>query len=193
MGRRRVALLFVLGSAALACGQEPAPGSSAPPSPPPPALPIAGRYQVEGFTVNAGTGDNKRKIGGDIVLAVDADGNTYTATFDLETTASGLGADHKVDVIGKGEGTVEGRTLRGTNTTQIVASTVPGIDPGFAFVPRQTSTRIVSQSVAEVAPDGSVKVTIESEGAPGENYTPTRTTLRGMRIAAAGTRGAGGE
>jgi hypothetical protein len=170
---------------AWACGEGPAPGSSSAPAPPAPALPIAGRYQVEGFTVNAGTGDNKRKISGSIVLALSEDGAAYTAAFDLETTAPGLADDHKIDVIGKGEGTIEGRTLRGSNTTQIVASMVPGIDPGFAFIPRQTSTRIVSQSVAEVGPDGSVKVTIDSEGAPGENYTPTRSTLRGMRTVAA--------
>jgi hypothetical protein len=185
MRRRRFALLGSLCAAALACGEEPAPRSGAAPAPPAPPVPIAGRYQVEGFTVNAGTGDNKRKISGNIVLAVDEGGSAYTATFDLETTAPGLAADHRVDVIGKGEGTIEGRTLRGSNTTQIVASTVPGIDPGFAFIPRQTSTRIVSQSVAEIAPDGSVRVTIESEGAPGENYTPTRTTLRGTRVGAA--------
>jgi hypothetical protein len=182
MRPRRVVLLCAAAGAALACGEGPAPGAPDA-AEPAAAVPIAGRYEVEGFTVNAGTGDNKRRIAGSIVLSVAEDGATYGASFDLETTAPGLAADHKIDVIGKGEGSIEGRTLRGSNTTQIVASTVPGVDPGFAFVPRQTSTKIVSQSVAEITPDGSLKVTIESEGAPGESYTPTRTTLRGQRAA----------
>jgi hypothetical protein len=179
-----VVRLCAAAGAALACGEGPAPDSAGAPAPSAPPVPIAGRYQVEGFTVNAGTGDNKRKISGSIVISVSEKGEAYTAAFDLETTAPGVADDHKIDVIGKGEGRVEGRTLRGSNTTQIVASMVPGVDPGFAFIPRQTSTRIVSQSVAEIGSDGSVKITIDSEGAPGENYTPTRTTLRGMRTAA---------
>jgi hypothetical protein len=48
------------------------------------------------------------------------------------------------------------------------------------------STRIRSSSLATVSTDGSVTVKIESTPAPGEQYAPTRTTLRGSRIAAAG-------
>ncbi|MBW2400326.1 MAG: hypothetical protein JRG80_13770, partial [Deltaproteobacteria bacterium] len=66
----------------------------------------------------------------------------------------------------------------------------PGIDPAFAFIPRITSTRIVSNSVTSVAADGSVVIQIENRPAAGEDYAPSRTTLRGIRIGA--QLGAGG-
>ncbi len=145
----------------------------------PAALPLDGLYEVDGFTVNRATGADERKISGTIAIAVE--GSRYRASFDLKTTAEGLGGSHAISVIGKGEGSVAERTLSGTAQTQLVTSMVPGVDPGFAFVPRQTSTRIVSRSSAEIAADGKVLVTIESDGAPGENYVATRTRLRGQR------------
>jgi hypothetical protein len=66
-----------------------------------------------------------------------------------------------------------------------VISTVPGIDPAFAFIPRMTSTRIVSNSVTSIAADGSVLILIENEPAAGEDYSPSRTSLRGIRTGAA--------
>jgi hypothetical protein len=88
-------------------------------------------------------------------------------------------------VIGKGEGKVEGRTLTGTAHTQVVVASVPGVDPNFAFIPRQVSTRLISDSVTTIARDGSVTIQTDSRGEEGEEYSPTRTTLRGSRIAAA--------
>ena len=89
-------------------------------------------------------------------------------------------------MIGTGVGTVEGRTLRGTAQTQLSMATVPGVDPSFAFVPRMVSTRIVSTSVTTIATDGTVTIEIENQPAGRDDYAPTRTTLRGTRISAAG-------
>jgi hypothetical protein len=145
------------------------------------AVPIAGMYEVEGVTVDKATGE-RRDIGGTVILAVE--GDRYTATFNLETAFPVPGSDPvAAEVIGKGEGTVEGRTLRGTAHTQVVAATIPGVDPGFAYIPRQVSTRLVSDSVATVAKDGSVTIQTDSRGEEGEEYSPTRTTLRGSRVA----------
>jgi hypothetical protein len=66
-----------------------------------------------------------------------------------------------------------------------VISTIPGIDPGFAYIPRTTTTRLVSKSVTTLAADGTILILIENTPAPGEDYTPTRTTLRGTRTGAA--------
>jgi hypothetical protein len=151
------------------------------------ALPIAGRYEVRGDTVAVESG-HKREIAGTIILAEAGDG--YTATFELSTTYPGAEEALPAEVIGHGEGSIEGRTLRGTAETQLVMATVPGIDPGFAFVPRMVSTRIRSSTVATVATDGSVQIEIENQPAPGEDYAPTRTTLRGSRVSAAGLGGA---
>jgi hypothetical protein len=145
--------------------------------------PIPGMYRVSGSTVDKATGE-KREIGGTVILAVE--GDAYTATFHLTTAFPGSGAEPvEAEVIGKGDGMVEGRTLTGTAHTQLVVATVPGVDPNFAFIPRRVSTRLVSDTVTTIARDGSVTIQTDSRGEEGEDYSPTRTTLRGTRIAAA--------
>ena len=146
-------------------------------------VPIPGMYRVQGATVDKATGE-KRDIAGTVILAVE--GDDYTATYHLTTAFPGTGTDPvAAEVIGKGEGRVEGRTLTGTAHTQLVVATVPGIDPNFAFIPRQVSTKLVSDSVTTIARDGTVTIQTDSRGEAGEEYSPTRTTLRGARIAAA--------
>lgn len=143
------------------------------------ALPIGGMYEVTGVTVARESG-HRREIAGTVILATE--GETYTATFNLNTTYPGADQALPAEVIGKGEGTIEGRTLNGRAETQLVMATVPGIDPGFAFVPRMVSTRVASNTTATVSPDGFVSIEIENEAAPGSEYTPTRTTLHGSRV-----------
>ena len=70
----------------------------------------------------------------------------------------------------------------GTARTQIVVSSVPGVDTGFAFIPRMVSTRIVSTSIGEFGPGGTLSLEIQSEAAEGEDYVSTRTKLSGKRV-----------
>lgn len=179
----RTRLLVALPGLLLACGAEPEPrpGDAAE------IVPIAGRYEVSGVTVALESG-HRRQIAGSVILVEHEDG--YTSTFSLTTTYPGADQAMPAEVIGKGEGHIDGRTLRGTAKTQIVMATVPNVDPGFAFIPRRVGTRIESTTVAIVAPDGSVSIEIESSPAPGAQYAPTRTTLSGRRVSdvAAGQR-----
>jgi hypothetical protein len=181
---RRRASLFAMATAlvALACGgcEVEAPGEAEVAAVS--AAPIGGLYEVSGVTVDKRTG-GEREISGKIILA--ERGDRYTATFSLSTTYPGESEPMPADVIGKGEGAIDGRTLTGTAETQLVMATIPGIDPGFAFVPRQVSTRLLSNSVTTIRADGSATIEIENEPAPGQTYAPTRTTLRGRRVSAA--------
>jgi len=163
-----------------ACGSAPddlAPGA------PETSVPISGMYSVTGVTTETGSG-LQRKLSGTIILA--EEGPRYTATFSLATTYPGGDQSLPAEVIGKGEGSIEGRTLKGTNHTQLVVATVPGVDPAFAFIPRMVSTRIVSTSVTRLAPDGSVEIELTNAPEAGEDYLPTRTVLSGRRVSAAG-------
>jgi hypothetical protein len=139
----------------------------------------AGRYDVSGVTKTLGN-QEERRIEGTVMLSFDADG--YTTIFDLSTTLPGSTADHPANVIGKGEGMIDGSVLTGTTRTQIVASTVPGVDPGFAFVPRAVSTRIVSDTTATLRADGTLTIDIRSRAAEGHEYASTVTTLTGVRV-----------
>ena len=159
------------------CGApEPAPEAPSTPSEP---VVFTGLYEVKGVTSTIGSRE-QRDISGTVILV--QDGSGYTSTFELSTTLPGGDLDIVADVIGTGRGIVEGRTLEGTAQTQLVASAVPGVDPGFAFIPRVVSTRIVSSTSATLEPDGSFRVEIESKAAEGSVYEPTRTKLVGRRV-----------
>ncbi len=181
-GRFPVLLSLICASAlAVGCDSGPAPGpvDSAPPVA---VIPIGGLYEVSGVTRVARTGD-EREISGTIILA--EEGGRYTATFNLTTFYPVGGEALQAEVIGKGEGTIEGRTLTGTASTQLVVARVPGVDPAFAFIPRTVTTRIQSTAVTEVAPDGGVIIELENKPVPGEQYGPTRTMRTGRRVSAA--------
>ena len=170
-------LTALLAAGAIGCGSEaPAPNVDAAP---PTAASVGGLYKVSGVTVDLNNAD-RREISGAVILNVD--GDKYTSTFDLNTMFPTQEGSLEAQVIGEGSGRVEGRTLVGDARTQVVVSTVPGVDPAFAFVPRTTTTRIVNESVTKIAADGSVEIDIENRPAEGERYSPTRTTLRGRRV-----------
>lgn len=168
----------------MACGDAPGSVESAPDvAAAQPAAPLSGTYRVSGTTVDKATG-SERGVSGTII--VKAEGDTYTSTFSLNTTIHGSGEPQKAELIGQGEGTVEGRALTGTAETQMIVALVPGVDAGFGMLPRVATARMVNKAEANIGADGSVHIEIESDPAPGEEYTPTRTTLRGKRIAAVG-------
>ena len=189
----RVWGIAILGAACfgLACGGGDSQDEKAEAAAAAEAVPIGGLYEVEGSTIALETGA-KRRISGKIILA--DQGNRYTATFNLATTFPDPANNEPLpaEVIGRGEGVIEGRTLRGTTETQLVVAAVPGVDPNFAFVPLgMVSKRITSTANATVAADGSVTIELENKPAPGErDYAPTRTNLRGRRVSAAGLGGA---
>jgi hypothetical protein len=175
---RTSGLLLGFGLLLAAACERTADVASPPPSGASGAPPVlSGMWNVEGVTLEKASG-RTRQIAGTIILS--QEGARYTSTFDLDTTLPGEGGPVHANVIGEGEGTVEGgRTLTGTTNTQIIVSGAPNVDPGFAFVPRRVGTRIVSTTKAELADDGTITIEIESEPAPGETYASTRTTLKG--------------
>jgi len=161
----------------VACGS--AEEAAAPEAPAVQGVPISGMYNVEGTTTETASG-HQRRLSGTIILA--EDGPRYTATFNLSTLYPAGGQPMPAEVIGMGEGTIDGRTLTGTSHTQLVVATVPGVDPGFAFIPRKVSTRIVSTSVTKIGPDGSVHIELANAPEAGADYSPTRTVLTGKRV-----------
>jgi hypothetical protein len=111
---------------------------------------LSGKWEVEGVTVEKSSGKT-RQITGTIILA--EEGGRYTSTFDLDTVLPSADGPMHAQVIGEGEGTVTGQSLSGTARTQLVVSSTPNVDPGFAFVPRRVGTRIVSKTTARLLDD----------------------------------------
>lgn len=181
-GRVRHWLLAVSAAAPIACGEakEPPAVSAQPPVEP---QPLSGLYEVSGRTVDKATG-SERNLSGTVIVS--AEGDAYTATFNLNTTIMTQGDPRRAELIGKGEGRVAGRTLEGGAETQMIVALVPGVDAGFGMLPRHVTARILNQSKATIADDGTVRIEIESEAAPGTEYAPTHTTLRGRRVSDTG-------
>ncbi len=140
---------------------------------------LAGSYAMEGTTTETQS-KRTRKISGTVIIAME--GSNYTSTFSLKTTYPTPDGPLPADVIGKGSGVIEGNALRGTAHTQLVMATVPGVDTGFAFVPRFVGPRILSKSVGTLQDDSTLVIEVENEAEPGETYPPTRTTLRGKKL-----------
>ena len=106
----------------------------------------------------------------------------YAAAAELETDFPTHGGAMRADVIGTGNGKPSGKGLAGSAETQLVMQTVPGVDTGFAFIPRQVGPRLVSTWVAHLETDGTLLIELTNQGAKGETYSPTKTTLRGKRV-----------
>jgi len=172
-----LASLASLGLGLSACGGGEERAASEPAEAASPPV-ISGMWKVEGTTTTKETGF-ERPIAGTVVLAQEGDG--YTATFSMKTKVPDPEADLDAEVIGSGEGRIEGSVLEGKAETQLVVQTVPGVDTAFAYVPRMVSTRIVSSSQAELHDDGTITIQIENQPAPGEDYAATVTTLTGVR------------
>ena len=178
----RMRALFVLCAGAcllLACerGREVAdqgsPGAAAA------EVSVAGLYKVKGMTVEKKS-RNQREITGTVTLT--QEGDRYTASFNLKTDYPTPDGPAQAEVIGGGVGKIEGRELQGVAETQIVMATVPGIDTALAYVPRNVGPRLISTTTGQIAKDGTLTIEIENEGAEGQVYAATHTTLRGTRI-----------
>jgi hypothetical protein len=141
--------------------------------------PFSGTYDVQGMTTDVKSGDTRR-IEGHIVLTKKGDG--WQAASELETDFPTHGGAVRTDVIGTGEGKRKGAGLEGQAHTQLVIGTVPGVDTDFAFVPRTVGPRIVSKWKAHLEKDGTLIVELTNAPEKGEEYPPTKTTLKGKRV-----------
>jgi hypothetical protein len=141
--------------------------------------PFSGTYDVQGTTTDLKSGD-MRRIQGHVVLT--KKNGHWAAASELETDFPTLGGPVRTDVIGTGRGDRKGEGLEGEAHTQLVIQTVPGVDTDFAFIPREVGPRIVSKWKAHIAKDGTLVVELSNEPEAGEQYAPTKTTLKGRRV-----------
>jgi hypothetical protein len=153
--------------------------------PAPEASSFAGLYRVSGYTTVRRSGQ-QRRIRGTVIIARSAENapDPYTATFDLETEFPTPAGPVRADVIGSARAVAAQQALAGTAETRILMASIPGLDPSFPWIPGRLGPRVVSKFKMEPAPtEGGFRIEIETEGAPGEQYDPTRTTLRARRSA----------
>ncbi len=148
--------------------------------PPAETDPFPGSYRVRGLTTDIRSGDTRR-IEGIIVLDQRREG-FYAMKSDLETRYPSEGGPVDTHVIGTGTGRPSGDQVVGTAEIQLVLGTVPGLGAEFAFAPRVVGPRLLSTWTAGFRRDGTLVIDVENRGAPGEDYSPTRTRLYATRI-----------
>jgi hypothetical protein len=182
-GRALVFFLLVgvisFASQLLGCGDERERARSARPAAVLGADPFSGSYRVKGLTTDVIHGDTRRIDG--IIVLTQTEG-VYSTNAELETKYPSAGGPVDAQIIGVGDGKRSGDRLEGVAQTQLVMSTVPGVDTGFAWVPRIVGPRLVSSWEARFRKDGTLVVEIRNEPAEGVEYSPTTTTLYGTRI-----------
>jgi hypothetical protein len=178
MGFRVLTCLSVSLLLLASCGAEETEVAALAPSREEPLV-ISGLYRVSGETTPL-DGSRARPIEGSVILAVEGDG--YTSTFHLLTDFPVADGMVKAEVVGKGEGRVDGRRLEGTAEIQILTAMFKAVDPKFPFLPQVFGPRIESTSVATIHEDGRINLEIENRAAPRQQYAPTRTTMTGERV-----------
>jgi hypothetical protein len=148
---------------------------------------IEGVYRVEGLTTEVASGLSRPLAG---LLVVRQDGDRYTTNFDLtsEMPAGGRYGDEEIsiEIVGEGEGVIEGDDLRGSANTQVLTSIVPGVHVGFGMMPRAVGPRIVSTIQGHIGPDKTITIEIETRPEGDADYAPTRTRLVGQRVGGIG-------
>ncbi len=147
---------------------------------------LSGTYTVDGVTTPKGS-DQGRPIEGIVILVEEEDG--YSSTFHLRSTYPGPDGNLETEVVGKGRGRVDGRSLLGTAETQILTAAFPGVDAKFPFLPRQYGPRVISVTRAEIMLDGTLSIEIETQGAEGQDYLATTSILTGQRTPPRGVSG----
>jgi len=176
------ARLVLAAALAFACSAEQRPA----PAPPPGGGPdYSGLYEVSGYTTVRRSG-LQRRIAGTLIVAPAPPGASapYTATFDLETEFATPDGPIQADVIGSARAQAGSAELAGTAETRILMASIPGLDPTFPWIPGRLGPRVLSSfRMAPGEPDGTYRIEIESEAAPGESYEPTRTALLATRTA----------
>jgi hypothetical protein len=189
MHARPSSVVTLVSALLLACGSEREVTSPVVDEPVEP-IDLTGSYKVSGVTIELESGA-RRDIGGMLILT--QEGDAYSAKFHLSTMYPTPDGILPADVVGQGEGRIEGRKLSGSAETQLIFGIVPGEAGNFPMAPRIYGPRLVSRSTGGIDADGKLEFVSENAAAPGEAYPATRTTLEGSRVETDWTRGAARE
>lgn len=162
----------------LACGEPqppPAPSEGATASPTGQASELSGVYEVQGYTVQAAE-RRQRLISGTVALR--AEGDHFNASFELETSYPGDPGGRPARVTGTGQGYVLGEYLTGMARTDLMSEEGPEQTSGAAKSP----LLIISTTRGTLTRDGRLRIRIQNEPGPGQDYSPSITVVEGTRV-----------
>ena len=142
---------------------------------------------MEGITTEVASGLSRPLSG---LLVVRQDGDRYTTNFDLSSEVPDpgrlSGEEMSMEIVGQGEGRIQGDTPQGSASTQVLRSMVPGVHVSFGMMPRSVGPRIASTTQGHIGPDRELTIDIETRPEGDADYAPTRTRLVGRRVGEVG-------
>lgn len=168
--------LCVIVAAAIAACDAAGPAVESAPSLPDAAA-ASGVYAMHGVTVRASEGAI-REIDGTMRLHIE--GESFSASFELDTTYPGPEESFPATVVGWGQGMVVGDSLAGTISSTVARTQTEG-EPRPARLPVEELV-VMSSSVARFTADGGLQVELQNHPGIGQDYSPSVTVLEGKRV-----------
>jgi hypothetical protein len=139
---------------------------------------IGGEYEMHGTITVTATGET-RAIAGRVI--VDQRENEYRTTYRLRTRVQTEEGLRGADVIGRGEGRIEGSKIEGEVETQLILATVPGAYGGVPYIPRRYGPVLKSRTAGTVDEHGVLSVELDYTPVEGGPPNATHIRLRGER------------
>lgn len=140
---------------------------------------IGGRYQVHGTISVKDTGEN-RAIGGTLIL--DQRGPEFRTTYQLRTRVRTKDGLVRADVIGRGDGKVEGDKISGTAESQLITATVSGAHGATPYLPRLIGPILRQDASGSVDEHGVIRFELDYTPVEGGPTETSHIVLYGERV-----------
>jgi hypothetical protein len=140
---------------------------------------IGGSWDVRGTITDEATGD-RRYVAGSVII--DQQEDRYRSTFHLAGTLDTPQGRRRAEVVGRGEGKVEGRAISGVVETNVVTARLGGTAGVVPFVPKEWGPRTTNTVKGRLNDDGSVTFELRTE-AQEDGPGATHTVIYGVRPA----------
>jgi hypothetical protein len=140
---------------------------------------IGGRYSVQGSITVKDTGE-KRAIGGTLIL--DQRGPEFRTTYQLRTRVRTENGLVRADVIGRGDGRIDGNRIEGTAESQLITATIGGAHGATPYLPRRIGPILKQQANGSVDEHGVIKLELEYTPVPGGPVETSHVILYGERV-----------
>jgi hypothetical protein len=138
---------------------------------------VGGAWEVRGTITDVGSGD-RRHVAGTVVI--DQEDDRFRSTFHLIGTLDTPQGRRRAEVVGRGEGKVEGRVITGTVDSNVVTARLGGAGGVVPFVPKEWGPRTHNTVLGRLNDDGSVTFELHTPQ-QADGTGATHTVIHGVR------------
>jgi hypothetical protein len=140
---------------------------------------IGGRYAVQGTITVKDTGE-KRAIGGTLIL--DQRGPEFRTTYQLRTRVRTEEGVVRADVIGRGDGRVDGDRIEGIAESQLITASIGGAHGATPYLPRRIGPILRQHARGSIDEHGVIKLELDYTPVEGGPTETSHVVLYGERV-----------